>query len=556
MTRVFEAVAAEVAAQGVERVFTLMSQETTKLTSELERRGVHVYHVRHEHIAVGMADGYARATGGVGVAIVGMGPGLTNAMNALITASKAHSPLVLIAGETAEVAGAGPAEAKQARLVNKYIDQPALLEVLGIAHVDLRSADAVVAGIRGSFEAARTPGRVVAVNLPFQLLGARVEAPVAGPQHRERRPPPIPAADVALVCDLLETGWASRRPVIVAGRGAVRSGARDELLRLAERIGAVLGTTVMAKGLFAGEPYALGVVGTFATPVASEVLKDADVVLVFGASLNQHTTYFGAIFGKARIVQVDADPAALRRHHDVDIAVVADARAAAAAIATELERRGHGAQGYRTADTAARLASFRVEDTFSDRSGPEGLDPRALILALDRVLPRPRTVVVDAGNHMAFPIRYLTVDDGAGFIWPMEYSAVGCSLGPALGAAIARPDRQIVLFIGDGGLMMVLADLDTVVRYRIPIVIVVSNDSAFGAEVYYLREQGYDDAPARYVNPSFESLAKTIGIDAVTVTSCSEVESLRARFAQRDRPLLLDCKVSLEVEGDFHTSLR
>lgn len=552
--RAFEAVAEEIVQQGVTRVFTLMSQETTKLTAELARRGVRIYHARHEHIAVGMADGYSRATGEIGVAIVGMGPGLTNSMNALLTASKARSRVLVVAGETAEVEGATAAQVKQARLVNKYIDQPALFDTLGIAHVDLRAAGTVVPHLRSAFASIREHGKLVAVDLPFQLLEGEVAAPP--PRDRDDHVPrQLSASDVAAICDLLEATFASQHPVILAGRGAARSGARDALIRLGDTIGALLGTSVMAKGLFAGEPFDVGVVGTFATPVTSELLGQADVVLSFGASLNQHTTFFGSIFGKARVVEIDADPAALRRHHDADVAVHADARAAASAIADELERRGHRAQGYRTPDVAARLTGVRHEP-FTDRTGPDGLDPRTLMIALDRVLPRPRTIVVDAGNHMAFPIRYLSVEDGAGLVWPMEYSAVGCSLGVAMGAALARPDRHTVLFIGDGGLMMTLADVDTAVRYRIPLTIIVSNDSAFGAELHYLREQGYDDAQTRYRNPSFESVARSLGAAAATVTSPAELDTLCERLTPRDGPMILDCRVTPEVYGEFHTSLQ
>ncbi len=552
--RVFEAVAEEIDRQGVDHVFTLMSQETTKLTSELALRGARVFHARHEHIAVGMADGYARATGRIGLAIVGMGPGLTNSMNALLTAAKARSRILVLAGETAEVFGSTAAQAKQARLVNKYIDQPALFETLGIEHVDLRKAHSVVSEIRSAFASIREHGKVVAVDLPFQLLEGEVPVPPPAPLTAAT-PSPISASDLATVCDLLEATFASRHPVILAGRGAARAGARDALIRLGNLTGAVLGTSVMGNGLFAGEPYDIGIVGTFATPVASELLAQADIVLSFGASLNEHTTFFGSIFGKARVVEIDADPAALRRHHDADIAINADAHLAATAIADELQRRGHRADGYRTPDVGARLKGVRQE-VFNDRGGPEGLDPRTLMIALDHVLPRPRTIVIDAGNHMAFPIRYISVNDNAGFVWPMEYSAVGCSLGVAMGVALARPDRHVVLFIGDGGLMMTLADLDTAVRYRIPLTIVVSNDSAFGAELHYLREQGYDDAQTRYRNPSFETVARSLGADAATVTSIAELEALRERLTPRDRPIVLDCCVTPEVYGDFHTSLQ
>lgn len=554
--RVFEAIAEDLARQRVGPAFTLMSQETTKLTAELVTRGVRVYHTRHEHTAVGMADGFARATNDIGVAIVGVGPGLTNAMNALITASKARSGVLVLAGDTAAVSGAGADEAREARLTNKHIDQPALLDALGVGHIDVRDPSGAVSALRKGIARVRHGRGPQVVHLPMQLLEREVGSfPPVAPTDPAARPP-MAASDTSLICELLGTDWAARRPVILAGRGAVRSGARADIVRLGEITGALLGTTLMAEGLFSGEPWSVGVVGTFATPVASELLQSAEVVLSFGASLNPHTTYSRSIFGKARIVQIDDDRAALQRHQDADIAVLADAREAAAALVAELRARGHSQDGYRTSDVAARLASVPVP-----RGGPPpdgALDQRRLMHALNDVLPRPRTVLADVGNHMGYPIYYFTVDrersdDSAGFIWPIDYFAVGCALGPALGAAAARSGRRVVLCIGDGGLMMTLSDLQTAARYHLPVIIVVSNDSALGAELHYLRQHGYDDAITRHANPSFEALARDLGIEAVTIRSLADLETIRPRLVQVDGPLLLDCIVSPEV--DFHTGL-
>jgi thiamine pyrophosphate-dependent acetolactate synthase large subunit-like protein len=299
--------------------------------------------------------------------------------------------------------------------------------------------------------------------------------------------------------------------------------------------------------LFAGSPYSVGVVGTFATPIASELLNGADLVLTFGAALNHYTTYFGSIFGKARIIQVDADPAALSRYQAVDIGVIADARIAAVAIVDELKRRAYGSTGYRTAETATRIAEFRIEAGLAIAGTSEGMNPHTLMATLDRILPAERVVIVDGGNHMEFSITHLSTPDASSFLWPIEYGSIGCALGNALGAAVARPDRVSVLCIGD---------LDTAVRYRLPLIVLVSNDGALGAELHYLRQNGYADECARHQNPAFEEVARGLGLDSATINSIADLENMRERFSRLNGPLLLDCKVNRDIAASYKAASR
>jgi thiamine pyrophosphate-dependent acetolactate synthase large subunit-like protein len=312
----------------------------------------------------------------------------------------------------------------------------------------------------------------------------------------------------------------------------------------------------MARELFASSPYYVGISGTFATPIASELLTSATLVVAFGASLNYYTTYLGDIFGKARVVQIDNQATALGKYQHVDVAIQADARVAAAGLADELERRHHHVVGYRSADTAERIAQTRRErQRFADRSSAAGIDPRTLMVALDELLPKERTLVVDVGHFMDFPIAHMSVAEPRAFVWPIEYTAVGSGLGPALGAAVACPDKLTVLCIGDGGMMMTMADLDTAVRYRLRLLIVVCNDSALSGELHFLRESGYSDELARSQNPSFEALARSIGFEAATVRVVGDLEAIRGRVQNLDGPMLLDCRITPDVVADSRSLL-
>jgi len=548
-----EAIAEEIARQGVREVFTYMSRDIIKLMAELSARGITIYQARHEHGAVGMADGYARATGRVAVVLVGAGVGLTNGLNALITAAKAHSRVLLFVGE---VPGGGLGTAK-ARNATKYVDQRRLFEALAIRHVHMPSPESSRADIRACFELAERGGEVLAVSLPSEVLdGESGDAPSTLGLDAPGAAVGLSSEDQATLVEILEEGAVASRTVILAGRGAVRADAGADLMRLGEATGALLATSVMARELFASSPYYAGISGTFSTPLGTELLTSATLVLAFGASLNYYTTYLGDIFGKARVVQIDNRAPALGKYQHVDIAIEADARVAAAQLADELERKRHHVVGYRTAETAQRIAESRGEARrFADRSSAAGMDPRTLMRALDDLLPKDRTLVVDVGHFMDFPIAHMSVPAPRAFVWPIEYTAVGSGLGPALGAAVAHRDRLTVLFIGDGGMMMTLADLHTAVRYQLRLLIVVCNDSALSGELHFLRESGYGDELARSENPSFEAIARGIGFEAATITSVSELDSLRGRLSRLDGPMLLDCRITPEVVADSRNLL-
>jgi acetolactate synthase-1/2/3 large subunit len=550
MARVSDVIADELLRQGVRAVFTLMSEETARLIVEVDRRGIPLYSTRHDSTAVGMADGYARASGEVGVAIVGRGPGLTNALNPLVTAMKAGTGLVVLVGDSP--VGVEAAARAQAERVGKYIDQAGVLAATGVTHTRVESAASAVSEVALAFEQARRGG-VVTLNLPNDLLEAEVpaageQAPLAGEPWEPVSPP---EEQITLIADLLGETWATRHPVILAGHGAALAGALPALTRLGQLTGSLMATSLLANSLFRTDPYNIGVIGTMATPVASELVSQADLIMVFGASLNQYTTYRGDLVRGARIVQFDTSASAAGRYQAAEVAIVGDARLAAEALVRELERRGHSATGFRTPQVAEQIETFRLEDTVVDRGNATGLDPRMVMIGLDKVLPTERTLVVDGGHHLEFSVTHIRVPDPHGFIFANEYFSVGTGLAAALGAAVARPDRLTVLDVGDGGLMMNLGDLDTAVRYQLPMVIIVSNDGGFGSEIHYLQVNGLPDATARYQNPSFAAAAIGLGARGITLDTLDQWDEVRNALQGLTGPLVIDCKVTSEVRANW-----
>jgi thiamine pyrophosphate-dependent acetolactate synthase large subunit-like protein len=486
-------------------------------------------------------------TGGVGVAAVTGGPGFTNALTAIVTAHRAGSGVLVVVGAGPSAEDRPDADALRGRL--KYLPQVAVCEAIGIPFVKPGPGGSAPAEVRRALAAAREGKTVVAI-LASDVLAERVPTVAVPPPAAERAAAaPDPGAVEELV-ELLQQTWAVRRPVILAGRGAVLAGAAPALERLAELTGALLATSLRATGLFDGSPYCLGVSGTYSTSIGAELLTAADCVLAFGATLNEFTTYGNTLFRDALVVQVDTDDRAFGRYREVDVALRADARLAAEALVRELERRGHRSTRARTPAVAARLAAFREADEVVDASESDRIDPRILMLELDRILPRDRVLAVDGGHQSRFAVRYLRARRPEDFVYAVDGGSIGLGLGLGIGAAVARPGTSVAVCVGDAAMMMSLGDLETAVRERLPLVVVISNDHALGSEVSVLARMGLPTDLAEIPAPSFAAVAAGLGAEGHTISSVADLEAVGPRLrVARTAPLVLDCLVNPAVRA-------
>jgi len=315
------------------------------------------------------------------------------------------------------------------------------------------------------------------------------------------------------------------------------------LRRLGDLTGAVLATSAVANGLFAGDPYDLGISGGFSTPLAQRLLAESDVVIAFGAALNMWTTRHGALIAPgATVIQIDRDEAELGANPRVDIAVHGDARATAEMLAEALAPRTNR----RTPELAAEIAARRWRDEPYEES-TDWFDPRTLSIALDEILPLERTVTVDSGAFMGWPAMYLRVPDEHGFVFPQAFQCVGLGLGSAIGAAIARPDRLSVAAVGDGGLLMALPELETLGRLKPKLLVVVYNDAAYGAEVHHFRPMGWPVELAQFPPTDFAALARAAGCEGVT----NDLDAVREWLKNPERPMVLDAKVDPDICAEW-----
>ncbi len=531
--RVADAIGQGLAKLGAEVVFGVVGSGNFHVTNALIAGGSRFVAARHEGGATVMADAWARTAGRPGLVSVHQGPGLTNAMTGIAEAAKSRTPLVVLAAEAPEPRS------------NFHVDVAGLAAAVGAVPVRLHSPASALADAQRAYQTA-LGRRTVILALPLDVQAAEWEP---GPvQAAPRTYPPAPAADAVTAVAAVLRG--ASRPVFVAGRGArgtgLRPSARAELERLADACGALLATSAVAKGLFRGNPWDLDVSGGFASPLAAELISGADVIVGWGCSLNMWTMRHGKLIGTGTtLIQVDDDAGALGAHRAVHLGVIGDVAETARAVADALG--ACAPDGYRSPELRARIArEVRWRDVpFTDESDGQRIDPRALSAALDDLLPAERTVAVDSGNFMGYPSMYLSVPDEAGFCFTQAFQSIGLGLATAIGAAVARPDRLTVAALGDGGALMGTSELETVVRLRIPMVVVVYDDEAYGAEVHHFGPDGDSLQAVRFPPADIAAIGRGYGFEGLTVRTAGDLAGVSDWLAgPRERPLLIDAKVT------------
>jgi len=309
--------------------------------------------------------------------------------------------------------------------------------------------------------------------------------------------------------------------------------------------GALLATSAVAKGLFHGSPWSLDVSGGFASPLAAQLIRDADLIVGWGCALNMWTTRHGHLIGpQATVGQVDLDPDALGAHRTIQFGVIGGVTPTAQAATAAIADAQIGYRSERIRKEVEQRIRWRDVD-YHDTSTADRIDPRTLTIALDDMLPDERVIGVDSGNFMGYPSMFLSVPDEAGFCFTQAFQSIGLGLATAIGAAIARPDRLAVAALGDGGALMGVSELETVTRLGLPMVVVVYDDEAYGAEVHHFGPDGDPLDVVRFPPADIAAIGRGFGFEGVTVRDPADLAPVRDWLAgPRERPLLIDAKVT------------
>jgi acetolactate synthase I/II/III large subunit len=533
--RVYDILARAFAQEEVRTCFALLGDANMNWAARLSEQGCRMIYTRHEHCALAAAMAYSRKNREVGVASVTCGPGVTQLITALPAAVRAHLPLVVFAGEAPLKSG----------WYNQELDQGPLITATGAAYHPLHHPERMPVAIRDAFVQARRERRPVVVGIPFDLQARPWDGPQNLPKPSREllpRPSPMPPHpdDVASAAKLI-TG--AERVVVLAGLGAVEASAGPACRALAAKTGGLLATTLPARGLFHDDPFCIGISGSFTPEVGLDVLKEADLVVAVGCSLAYHAGGGGQLWPKAKMLQVDIDPVALAqgqevaRHH-----LRADARLGVEALTAALPSRK---QSWRSDTMAARFRDSKPDSMTFDIE-PGLLDPRDVVEALEKALPRDWEMV-NSGGHCSWFFAQMPSRPQERFLTIREFGAIGNGISFAMGVAAARPDRTVVLFDGDGSLMMHVQELETIRRHGLNILIVVMNDAAYGSELHKLRSEGMSEEGSVFGYCDFAGIARGFGLAGKTFKTLDDLPKHVAEFASGRGAAVWDFHVSDKV---------
>jgi len=540
-------------AEGVSTAFSLLSEELMNLTmagADDADGDLTIVQTRHEQSAVAMADGYTRVRDDVGVALIGRGPAIAQTGTALTTAYN-HGSNVLV------VVATRPRQSFTDEL-NKGFRQESFIESLVDHFYVVRDEATFVPSFAEAFRKLHADSGPVVVQVPWDILDGELGEDdtwrdttigTERPDHTSAALQPD-RRKVNRAASLYEECSVSNPPVILAGAGAVKDDAGEAISALAERLNAIIVTTMQSRTFLADHPYMPGFVGGLGDPTANACLRDSNFVLVLGASLNDHTTDQGELLKDSVTVHVDVEPAHLERYDRVDLSIVGGAAAMAEAFDAELADRDIDDAGrFWSDELAARLSEPEQVDSREFSANPRRVDPRALLSELDSLLPEERVVVTDTGHLTGWVIDRIAVTATDEFIWPMDFGSIGLGQPIGIGAAHATPGKPVVVFCGDGGFQMSLQELNTAVRSDLPLIVVIVNDDALGAEYQRMRHRDGSAEPALVDAPDFATIAEGFGATGYTIRSTEDLAAIDEDLSRAPaRPIVLDCKVDQRVQ--------
>jgi acetolactate synthase I/II/III large subunit len=528
---------------GVKCVFGYPGGAILPTYDAMTRYSVHHVLVRHEQGATHMADGYARASGNVGVALATSGPGATNMVTGIATAMMDSSPIVCITGQVG----------------SKLIGSDAFQEtdITGITlpitkhnYLVTRAGD-VAPSIREAFHVAASgrPGPVlVDITKDAQNTLCTFDWDAAAPRIRRTKSEPTTSERTIAnrqVADALELIHEARRPVILAGRGIMLSGAERELLSFAEATDIPVALTLLGLGAFpASHPLSLGMMGMHGEAWVNKAIQESDLLLAFGMRFDDRVTGTLKTYAQnAKKIHIDIDPAEINKNVPVDVPIVGDLR-------DVLRQMLPGLKQTSRPEWIGRIESSKQDSAVRDiQSLPDDghLYAAHVINELWRETHGDAIVVTDVGQHQMWEAQYYRHEKPRTLITSGGLGTMGFALPAAIGAKFAKPDAEVWVVVGDGGFQMTMAELATIVQEKIAIKIAIINNGFLGMvrqwqEFFY--DGRYSSTPL--LSPDFVKLADAFGIPGIAVSQRGQVRPALERARNYAGPVLIDFQVEQE----------
>ncbi len=529
--------------QGVKHVFGYPGGAVLDIYDALHTvGGIEHILVRHEQGAVHMADGYARATGEVGVVLVTSGPGATNAITGIATAYMDSIPMVVLSGQVAtsligydsfqecDTVGISRPIVKHSFLVKKAEDVPTIL--------------------KKAFYLASTgrPGPVV-VDLPKDIMNPANKLPYVYPESVSMRSyNPTVQGHKGQIRRALQTLLAAKKPIIYSGGGVINAECHEELLTLAETLNLPVTTSLMGLGGFPGtHRQCLGMLGMHGTYEANTAMHNADVIFAVGVRFDDRTTNNLAKYcPNATVLHIDVDPASISKTVNADIPIVGDAKQVLTLMLELLAQDGAQQQFDALRDWWQGIEQWRGRHCLKYSTEGDKIKPQAVIETLHRLTEGKAYVASDVGQHQMFAALYYPFDLPRRWVNSGGLGTMGFGLPAALGIKLALPEETVICVTGDGSIQMNIQELSTALQYDLPVVVINLNNRFLGMVKQWqdMIYSGRHSSSYMESLPDFVKLAEAYGHVGISIDTPDELESkLSQALAQKDRLVFVDINI-------------
>ena len=526
--------------QGIDKLFTLVGDHLNDVLLTAVREGMTVYDTRHESAAVHMADGWSRLTRTPGVSMVTGAPGHTNSITGIATANATGVPMLAVSGMSDS----------SARDRNSFQDMDQLKLVQGItkyAAVPARSGQIPFHVKRAFLEMYHGRPGVGHLSVPVDLFTEHSDSHAPVPTERiiPLRSAPT-SSDVDRVVDLLAR---AKRPAVVAGSGAYWSGADSELRAFVAASRAPLFTTNLARGMVSDDdPFCFGYADATINRGAQNALQQADLIVVVGKRLDYGVRMGGPqLFGDAKIVQIDICGTELGLNRALEVGILADAKTTLATLNEALAGRAAPDRSEWLGEVQMGCDAYAAKVAAQAAQPRDPMHPVHAYEVLREKLPADATICWDGGDFVHWGRYMLKARHPGRWMRLGSLAGLGVGLPIGLSAQIARPNSRAVVITGDGSLGFYIGELDTAVRFGLPVVIVVGNDAGWGVEREL--QQGFypdtDTVACELRRTRYDLVMKGFGGDGAHVTSTDQLEGAFESAFRSDKPFL----VNIEIEG-------
>ncbi len=542
--------------EGVKVVFGYPGGAILPTYDALKHSSIHHILVRHEQGATHMADGYARAGGGVGVAVATSGPGATNMVTGIATAMLDSSPIVCLTGQVgSKLIGTDAFQETDITGVTLPITKHNYL----VTH-----ASEIAQTIREAFYIAKSgrPGPVlIDITKDAQQSTCEFDWESAAPQLPGYRPDLSPEAKIYQ--DALDLIKNAKRPVILAGHGIMISGAMREVRELAEKAGIPVGLTLLGLGAFpASHPLNLGMMGMHGEAWVNQAIQDADLLIALGMRFDDRVTGNLKTYApNAKKIHVEIDPSEINKNVKVDVALVGDLREVLHELLPHIEANNRK-EWFEHIDRLKGDSAVRDIQNLPDNGH---LYAAHVINDIWRETDGKAIVVTDVGQHQMWEAQYYKHEEPRTLITSGGLGTMGFALPAAIGAKMAQPDAEVWVIVGDGGFQMTMCELATIIQERLDINIAIINNGFLGMvrqwqEFFY--EKNYQATPL--LSPDFSVLASAYGIKSCAVNSRADVLPAVRSARSHQGPVLIDFQVEQEdtvypmvpAGADLHAMIR